>query len=53
MLFDNHYKRRLLSVADGTFDRFYSQCFKGTNCKSIEGNAHFVLKIPVETSFFF
>ena len=39
MLFDNvisefedHYKRCLLSVADGTFDGVYS--FKGTNCKS-------------------
>ena len=41
MLFDNvisefedHYKRCLLSVADGTFDGVYSQGFKGTNCKS-------------------
>ena len=41
---EDHYERHLLSVADGTFDGVYSQCFKGTNYKSNEGNAHFLLK---------
>ena len=51
--FEDHHKRRLLSVVDGTFDEVYSQCFKGTNYKSIEGNAHLLLKILVKISFFF
>lgn len=29
--FEDHYKHRLLSVADGTFDGVYSQRFKGTH----------------------
>ena len=33
--FEDHYKRCLLPVADGTFDRVYSQHFKGTHYKSI------------------
>ena len=36
--FENHYKCLLLSAADGIFDGVYSQLFKGTNYKSIEGN---------------
>ena len=51
--FEDHCKRCLLSVADGTFDAVYSQRFKGTKYKSNEGNSHFLLKTLVETSFFF
>ena len=51
--FEDHYKCRLLSVADGTFDGVYSQRFKGTNYKSNECNAYFLLKILVNTSFSF
>ena len=51
--FEDHHKRRLLSVVDGTFDEVYSQRFKGTNYKSVEGNAHLLLKILVKISFFF
>ena len=47
--FEDLYKRRLLSVADGTFDGVYSQLFKGTNCKSIEGHSHPLRKIPVKS----
>ena len=43
--FKDHYKCRLLSVADRTFDGVYSQRFKGTNYKSNEVNAHLLLKI--------
>ena len=50
---EDHYKRCLLSVADGTFDGVYSQFFKGTNYKSNGGNAHFLLKILIKTSCFF
>ena len=56
MLFDkvmgeleDHYKRSLLSVADGTFDGVYSQRFKRTNDKSLLP----LLKIPVKVLFFF
>ena len=45
MLFDkvmdeleDHYKRSLLSVADGTFDEVYSQRFKRTNDKSVSAS---------------
>ena len=48
--FEDRYKRRLLSVDDGKFDGVYSQRHKGTNYKSNEGNAHFLLKILVKTS---
>ena len=51
--FEDHYKRRLLSIADGKFDGVHRQRFKGTNCKSNEGNAHLLLKILIKTSFFF
>ena len=51
--FENHYKRRLLSVADGIFDGVYSQRFQGTNYKYIEGNAHLLLIILVKALFFF
>ena len=50
---EDHYKRCLLSVADGTFDGVYSHFFKGTNYKSNGGNAHFLLKILIKTSCFF
>ena len=33
--FEDHCKRHLLSVADGTFDGVYIQHFKVTNCKSV------------------
>ena len=36
--FEDHFKRRLLSVADGTFDGVYSQRFKGHNFKKLSGN---------------
>ena len=49
----DHYLGCLLSVADGTFDRVYSQRSKGTNYKSNERNAHLLLKILAKTSFFF
>ena len=49
--FEDHYKCHFLSVADETFNEVYSQGFKGTTYKSIEGNAHFLLKIPVKISF--
>ena len=51
--FEDLYKRRLLSVADGTFDRVCSQLFKGPNYKSIEGNSHLLVKSSVKISFFF
>ena len=51
--FEDHHKGCLLYVADGTFDRVYSQRFKGTNYKSNAGNAHLLLKSLVKTSFFF
>ena len=31
--FEYHFKRRLLSVANGTFDGVYSHSFKGPNFK--------------------
>ena len=39
--FENHYKHGLLPVADGTFDGVYSQLFKETSYKSIEGKGTF------------
>ena len=35
---EDHYKRSLLSVADGTFDEVYSQRFKRTNDKSVSAS---------------
>ena len=35
--FKNHFKRRILSVADGTFDVVYSHRLKGSNFKSCSG----------------
>ena len=35
--FEDHFKRRLLSVADGTYDGVYSHRFKGSNFKSCSG----------------
>ena len=35
--FKDHFKQRLLSVADGTFDSVYSHRFKGSNFKSCSG----------------
>ena len=49
--FEDYYKRRLLPVADGIFDGVYSQRFKETNYKSVEGNAYLLLKILVKISF--
>ena len=34
---EDHFKRRLLSVADGTFDGVYSHRVKGSNFKSCLG----------------
>ena len=34
--FEDHFKRRLLSVADGTFDGVYSHRFKGSNFKAVQ-----------------
>ncbi|XP_066936103.1 uncharacterized protein [Clytia hemisphaerica] len=40
--FEEHFKRRLLSIADGTFDGIYSQRFKGRKSyKSIVTEYHF------------
>ena len=50
---EDNYKRRLFSVADGTFVGAYSQRFKEANYKFIEGNEHLLLKIPVKISLFF
>ena len=35
--FEEHFKSRLLSVADGTFDGHYSHRFKGSNFKKLSG----------------
>ena len=35
--FEDHYKRRLLSVADGTFDGVYSQRFRGNKYQTTKG----------------
>ena len=35
--FEDRFKRRLLSVADGTYDGVYSHRFKGSNFKSCSG----------------
>ena len=38
--FEDHYKNRLLSIADGTFDGVYSQRFKQVKLKKIPGKCN-------------
>ena len=37
--FEDHFKLKLLSVADGTFDGIYSNRFKGTSKETHTGTA--------------
>ena len=50
--FEDHFKRRLLSVADGTFDGVYSHRFKGSNFKAVQAYTK-TLKVNSATKIFF